>query len=160
MIKRFSGTAGVLLVIAMAVATTACSAKRASAASHGPGKATVVGLIEKYHGGEEAQRRFQFHRIRIATSHVLHIGEVYGLRSGTRVWPVVASYTVFTSGGGDITSTTCERDDVVQFFYFYKNDFGDWADYASASSENSDKQSHPYNPCANMPGAAIFRTAP
>ena len=74
---------------------------------------------------------------------------------------MLASFTVFTSGG-DVTKSwsTCDRDDVVQFYYFYKNDFGDWAGGASASSENTENQSHPYSPCRTMPGAAIFGTGP
>jgi hypothetical protein len=162
MIEIFNRAACALLVVALATATAACSAKSASAASQGPNRATVVGLIKKYHGGENSQRRFQFHGIRTAKPHVLRIAEVYGLRGGTKVWPTVVNYTVFTSGFGSIDApgSTCDRDDIAQFFYFYKNEFGDWADYAASSSENSEKQSHPYSPCTNMPGSAIFRTAP
>lgn len=160
MIEALNRAISTLLVVVLAAATAACSAKSAAAAPSGPNTAAVISLIKKYHGGENFQRRFQFHGIRTAKPHVLHTGEVYGLRGGTKVWPAVVSYTVFTSGGGNINTTTCERDDIAQFFYFYKNEFGDWADYASASSENSEHESHPYSPCVNMPGSAIFRTAP
>lgn len=151
--------ASALGALVLGAAIVLCGARPASAAQRRPSPALIEGLIVKYDGGQSATHRFQFSKVQVAASYVIHIGEIYGLKGGTRVWPVRAVYSDFTAAG-DIKASwsSCSRTDRVAYFYLYKDAFDSWAAYATSHAGSSDKNSY-YGPCPRMPGVGIFSTA-
>lgn len=144
-----------LIAAAAAVSLAACAPPAVAAA--GPSQATIEQLIHKYQASP-ASWRIQFDSVRVANPRPAHL--IYGIHDGVTVWPVLAKFTVFQTGGDDTTAawSVCSRSDDTQTYYVYKNDFGDWGLYPYSSSENSTQNSHPYSPCSTMPGAEIFQS--
>lgn len=143
-----------MATLAGIAALAVCGAK-AEAGQVTPSKAVVKELIESY-SGKDPTKRFQFSDISLAPPRVLQVGEVYGLKGGTRVWLAKATYSVFTRAG-DVSSptSTCESFKDIQYFYIYKDEFGKWADYATAHPGTQDRNTY-HGSCPNMPGVGIF----
>lgn len=141
-------------MLAALAALTLANCDHATAAQ-GPSDAVVKAAIQKPFGAPSPDTIFQYQSIQVAKPRVLHVDEVLGIPGGTTVWPVLVKYTIW-SHWGDKPNDSCSRTDQSQFYYFFKNEFGDWGSGNYANSENHTTKSRPYYPCSTMPGSEIF----
>lgn len=147
--------AGVIVALAGVMSAAACGG---AAAGTGPSEATIKTQVEKYYGIAFGNEVFQFQSIQVGKPRKAHLN--LGIPEGTTVWPVLTKFTTL-HGKSDIDnpSSVCSRNDISQYWLFFKNEFGDWGDGPYANSENYDHGSRPYSPCSTMPGAEGLRGA-
>lgn len=150
---------GALIGALILSATVAACGSRADARQGGgPSRALVEQLVESYSGGQSPTQRYQFSDVAVAPPRVLQIGEVYGLKGGTKVWPARTTYNVYTAAGDTTASwSTCESYHHVDYWYIYKDEFGKWAEYAASHSGTVSRNTY-HGSCPNMPGVVIFST--
>ena len=82
-----------------------------------------------------------FHSVDIAKPRTLKAEELYGFAAGTTIYPVLVSFTSTDRIQEDATAKPLYTiHDIVQKYYFYKDEFGKWALDVVSSSENRDAE--------------------